>query len=139
MAKILARVGINALHPVVWEELPKRWKVGDTVEISVSMPRNIKLHRKAFALLNLLHKHTDYPSIDALRQAMTIGAGYVDMVVDPMTGEVCMVPKSWSFSEMDDLAFADLYKKLVLVALKLVPGSQHSDWENAEEQIALGF
>jgi len=139
MAKILARVGLNALHPLAWEELPKRWKVGDTIEISVSMPRNIRLHRKAFALLNLLYPHTEYPSLDALRQAMTIGAGYVEMVVNPLTGEVCYIPKSWSFREMDDAEFGDLYNALVNVALRLVPGSSRTDWENAEEQIARGF
>jgi len=139
MAKILARVGLNALHPLSWEELPKRWKVGDTIEISVSMPRNIKLHRKAFALLNLLYPHTEYPSIDMLRQAMSIGAGYVDLVPNALTGEVSYVPKSWAFSELDDLGFSELYNALVNVALKLVPGSSRSDWENAEEQIARGF
>jgi hypothetical protein len=59
------------------------------------------------------------------------------MVINPMNGEVSMIPKSWSFASMDDVEFADLYQSLVNVALKIVPGSTRDDWEQAEYEIAM--
>jgi hypothetical protein len=135
MAEIMLRRTINGLAPM--QDLPTAWKVGDSLLCTVRKPRNVKFHRKAFALLAIVHRHADYPSIEALRQSMTIGAGYVDMVINPMNGETSMIPKSWSFSSMDDVEFADLYQSLVNVALKIVPGSTRDDWEQAEYEIAM--
>lgn len=106
------------------------------VRADIVVPRNMGLHRKAFALLNLLYPHTNYPTMERLRAAMTIGAGFVDETVDPYTGNVVWFPKSWAFDSMDDLEFRELYSRLVDVALRLVPGSRRDDWEDAEQQIA---
>jgi len=114
------------------------WKLNDILRADVIKPRNGGLHRKAFALLNVLHPHTDYDSIETLRQAMTLGAGYVDTVVNPMTGEASFVPRSWSFKGMEDMEFETFYNRLIDVALKLVAGSTRANWEAAEREI-IGF
>jgi len=98
-------------------------------------PRNIGLHRKAFVLLHKVFPHTDYPTIDRLRAAMTIGAGYVDECVDPYTGEVIWFPRSWAFDKMDDVEFQELYSRLIDVAIKIVPNSNRWDWEAAVDEI----
>jgi hypothetical protein len=98
-------------------------------------PRNIGLHRKAFVLLHKVFPHTNYPTLDRLRAAMTIGAGFVDETVDPYSGEILWYPKSWAFDAMDDVEFQDLYSRLIDVALKIVPDSRRSDWEAAVEDI----
>jgi hypothetical protein len=114
------------------------WKLGDILRADIVKPRNGGLHRKAFSLLKVLHPHTDYASIETLRQAMTLGAGYVDTVVNPMTGNASFVPRSWSFKGMDDMEFEAFYNRLIDVALKLLPGSTRDDWEAAEREI-IGF
>jgi hypothetical protein len=80
--------------------------------------------------------HTNYPNVEILRKAMTIGAGFVDEVVDPFTGEITWQAKSWEFASMDDLEFKELYSRMVDVAMKLVGGSKREDWEEAEQDIA---
>lgn len=116
--------GFDALRP----EIELR---ADVVE-----PRNPGLHRKAFVLLNKVFPHTNYPSVERLRAAMTIGAGFVHDIVDPYTGEVHWIPKSWEFAAMDDIEFRELYNRLVDVALALVAGSKREDWQDAEMDIA---
>lgn len=101
----------------------------------IVQPRNGGLHRKAFALLKIVWPHTNYPTQEALRAAMTIGAGFVDETVDVATGKVILYPKSWSFTDMDDIEFQELYNRLVDVALKIVPDSRREDWEQAVDQI----
>lgn len=101
----------------------------------IVVPRNGRLHRKAFALLKIVFPHTNYPTMERLRAAMTIGAGFVDETIDPYTGEVLWYPKSWAFDQMDDLEFKELYDRLVDVALKIVPNSRRKDWEDAVDQI----
>lgn len=118
------------------EALPQTWKIGDTLRAEVKKPRNGRLHRKAFVLLDVVYPHTEYTSKEMLRKAMTIGAGFVEEIINPMTGEVGLVAKSWSFEAMDDFAFRELYSALIGVAIKLVEGSTREDWLNAIEEIA---
>lgn len=101
----------------------------------VVAPRNPGLHRKAFVLLNLVWPHTNYPTVERLRAAMTIGAGFVDEAVDCYTGKVIWYPKSWSFENLDDVEFQELYNRLIDVALKIVPNSKRPDWEAAVDHI----
>lgn len=105
------------------------------LRVDTVVPRNPGLHRKAFALLNVVFPHTNYPTMDRLRAAMTIGAGFVDETIDPSTGNVVWFPRSWSFENMDDTEFKELYNRLVDVALKIVPNSKREDWEQAVDQI----
>lgn len=99
------------------------------------VPRNPRLHRKAFVLLNVVHPHTNYPTIERLRASMTIGAGFVDEAIDPYTGKAVWYPKSWAFDSMDDVEFQELYSRLIDVAIRIVPDSKRDDWEQAVDQI----
>ncbi len=137
MTDIFLKRTISGMAPMDLDDMPKTWKVGDLLLCTVRKPRNVKLHRKAFVLLKLVWPHTEYPNMEILRQSMTIGAGFVDTLVNPLTGEVSLVPKSWAFANMGDEEFNELYSRLVDVALKLVPGSSRDDWEQAEYEIAM--
>lgn len=119
---------------VAEEELAKLPN-GKVLRADIVAPRNMGLHRKAFVLLSKVYPHTNYPSMERLRSAMTIGAGYVDETVDPYTGEVVWYPKSWAFDKMDDVEFGELYSRLIDVALKVVPNSRRADWEQAVDEI----
>ena len=135
----LRRIG-NALHPAAeggeQNTFARTWKDGDLLLCEVKKPRSLPLHRKAFILLSVVYPHTNYPSQEALRMAMTIGAGYVEPHINPMTGETVLVPRSWKFEKMDDLTFTKLYEGMIGVALQLVPNSTRDDWWHAVEDIA---
>lgn len=136
MATIWVRRTPQGFVALDHEALPKTWKIGETLRAEVVKPRNGKLHRKAFILLDVVYPHTEYPSKDILRKAMTIGAGFVEEIINPLTGEVALIAKSWRFDSMDDLEFQHLYAALIGVALKLVEGSSRQDWFEAVEEIA---
>lgn len=135
MADLWLRRTPAGFVPLDAEDMLPSWKIGDTLFASIKRPRNGKLHRKAFVLLNMVFPHTEYPSKDALRAALTIGAGFVETVINPMTGEVCYTPRSWQFSHMDDDEFRELYNRMIDVALKIVPNSSRDDWEQAVDDL----
>jgi len=108
---------------------------GVDLRADVVQPRNSKHHRKAFVLLAKVLPHTNYPNQELLRKAMTIGAGYIESVIDPGTGEVVWTPKSWAFENMDQIEFNDLYNRLIDVALMIVPKSKREDWEAVVDEI----
>lgn len=125
--------GFAAIDP---DDMPKGWGIGDQLLATIRKPRNAKLHRKAFVLLDVVWPHTEYPSKDFLRKAMTIGAGFVDEIINPMTGEVAWSAKSWRFDSMSDDEFTELYGRMIDVAIKIIPNSTRNDWESAVAEIA---
>ena len=135
MSDIWLRRTVSGFAAIDHDDILPSWKVGDELMASIRKPRNAKLHRKAFVLLDQVWPHTEYPTKELLRSAMTIGAGFVELVANPLTGEVSYVPKSWSFSAMDDGEFRELYQRLIDVALKIVPHSSRDDWEAAVDEI----
>ena len=137
MADILIRRTPSGFVAVYPEDMP-RWPVGGELLATIRLPRNIHLHRKAFALLKALHPHVmdRYPSQEGLRKALTIGAGYVDDVLDVKTGELHLQAKSWAFSGMGDEEFQLLYSAMVGLAIDMVAGTNADDWESAVMEIA---
>jgi hypothetical protein len=114
----------------------EKLRPGVDLRADVVQPRNPGLHRKAFALLNLVWPHTNYPTVDILRKTMTIGAGFVDELINPMTGEVSLQAKSWEFAQMDNIEFEELFNRLVDVAIRLLGKSSRDDWPELEQEIA---
>jgi hypothetical protein len=134
MAIIYLRRTVSGLA-VADGDLLEGWKLGDVLRADIVKPRNGGLHRKAFALVKLIYPHTDYGSLKALRDAMTVGAGYVDIVVNPMTGEAGWTPRSWEFTNMDNIEFEALFNRLVDVAMKLLGKSTREDRDELERHI----
>ena len=85
--------------------------LNEVIEIEYKKPRNYKFHRKYFALIKLAYENqSDYFNLNDLRRDLTITAGYYDEVVNRVTGEVYKMPKSISFSAMDETEFSELYE-----------------------------
>ncbi len=135
MTAVWLRRTVGGVAPFDHADLPDNWKVGDALLADIRKPRNGKLHRKAFVLIDKVWPHTEYTNKEALRKAMTIAAEFVEPIVNPLTGEVSLAPKSWEFSSMDDLEFSELYSRLIDVALVIVPNSTRDDWEQAVDDI----
>jgi hypothetical protein len=107
-----------------------RIKVGEVVQVKMIKPRNLKYHRKFFALLNIGFDAWEPPkaeykgiqagkSFNRFRADVIVQAGYYD-VVSNINGDVRVEPKSISFGSMDDIEFEALYNSVVNVILQRV-------------------
>lgn len=116
-------------------EYIKKLKVGEAVEVEVKRPRNIKFHKKYWALLNIVYSNQEmYNNIDHLRHDLTIAAGFYDLRTT-MHGEVLKWPKSISFSSMDQSEFEELYSR----TLDVIVQNFNFDREDIAQEIEQYF
>ena len=87
--------------------------LGKEVKVSISQPRNIRFHKKYFALLAVGRDmaDTNYNS-EQFRAYVTVGAGYCEFLTDK-EGGVVAIPKSISFAAMSEDEFERLYQDTV--------------------------
>jgi hypothetical protein len=106
--------GLVPLDDNDWE-VKKRLRLGSDVKVHVTMPRNIKFHRKFFALLSIVldnlpekvQNELHIYSIETLLAAIKIDLGYYDTV--KVTGKYVVRLRSISFGKMDEAAFEKFY------------------------------
>lgn len=114
-------------------ELLKTIKRGDIVEVDIKRKRNVKFHKKYFALLNLVYQNQDrYNNIEHLRRDLTIEAGYYDVRYN-LHGVEIYEPKSISFSSMDETEFNDYYSKVLDVVVVFLGSTREEILENIEQ------
>lgn len=101
-----------------------RFKVGEVYEIEYKKPRNIKYHRKYFALLNLVYSNQEYfEDFESFREYIIIKSGYYIKTVTAK-GEFFKA-KSISFASMDNIAFEKLFDStLDVVIAEFIPISK---------------
>ena len=108
--KVITQVVPGGLRAVSAMEADKLDDLmGREVMALVSQPRNIHFHRKYFALLGAARSMIDEDyTLNQFRALCTVGAGYCDFIA----GEDGMVavPKSISFSNMDETEFGRVYQ-----------------------------
>lgn len=130
MAKIAyVRRTMNGLKPAdansegVINELP----IGQTLKVTITQPRNVAHHRKFFAMLNIIYENqSHYQSLDELLYAVKMKLGYVIPVT--IKGQQGFMPKSISFTSMDQSAFSEFYERTVdFVATEIIPGLDEND------------
>ena len=108
-------------------EVAKKVKPGETVKGSITRPRNMKFHKKFFALLNLgFENQEQYEDFESFRAVVTMKAGFYKYITTEK-GYIYL-PKSISFSKMEDFEFAELYDKVLDVLLKML-GTNKEDLE----------
>lgn len=114
------------------KEKLKRFKAGEPFMADVTKPRNLRFHRKAFALFNMVFENQEtYGSLDHLREDLTIEAGYYDTATN-IHGEVVKRAKSISFAAMDDLEFGEYYKKIIDVICRYFHFDKQDILDNIE-------
>lgn len=92
----------------------RKIKLGRIVRCEVTAPRNIKHHRKFFALLNTVWEATgDWASADDLLIELKFNLGITRELVIRKTGEVVKIVGSISFASMDQDAFDTFYERAV--------------------------
>jgi hypothetical protein len=75
-------------------------KSGETYKYIVTKPRNIKHHRKLFALFNLVYENQEqFKHLEDLRNELTKEAGYFEEYIT-LQGELIRKAKSISFIKL---------------------------------------
>lgn len=96
----------------------KKIKVGEPLEYEFKKLRNIRFHRKLFALLNMIFENQElYKNIDHLRKDLTIEAGFYDLRVN-IHGEEIKEAKSISFASMSADEFDEYYNAVLDTVVK---------------------
>lgn len=114
------------------KERLKKFKAGEPFMAEVTKPRNLKFHKKAFALFNMLFQNQEvYTSLEDLRHDLTIEAGYFNEGVN-IHGEVVKRVKSISFAAMDDTAFSEYYDAILATIVRYFNFDKESILENIE-------
>ena len=96
------------------DELPgwKRIKPGDIIEVEYVRPRSQQFHKLFWALLKLVADNQEQYGMDEILDVVKIGVGHTRVIAMP--GDfVFRVPKSISFSSMDDDEFAAFFRSAV--------------------------
>jgi len=112
--KILVVKNHRGLVPVYDSdyELYAKIPMNEEFEIEYTKKRNLKFHKKIFALYKLAFENqSDYRSLDDMRRDISIVSGFYDEVVNKISGEVIQIAKSISFAKMDETEFSELYEK----------------------------
>ena len=106
----------------------QKLSIGSDIFAEFKPRRNMKFHKKYFALLNaviLNQKH--FKSVDNLHEAVKYRAGYCETIFG-LNGESFIKTKSISFHTMDGMEFESFYSVAIDVCIELTD-------EEAVEQI----
>lgn len=107
----------------------KSYKIGDTFRASVVKPRNLRNHRRWWALCNLIYQNSDqYKSVDQVHDHLKILAGHCTQIVSKSTGEVYLVAESISFGKLDEAQFQEVFQRAVIAVTEhIIPGIDTDD------------
>jgi hypothetical protein len=115
------------------KERLKKFKAGEPFMAEVTKPRNLRFHKKAFALFNMVFENQEvYTNLDDLRYDLTIEAGYFIKGLN-IHGEVVKRAKSISFAAMDDLAFGEYYEAIIKTIVKYFNFDRQDIIDNVEQ------
>lgn len=136
MTTVLLRKRLGgALDPIddCGRDVLAKFGAGTVLKAEITKPRNIKFHRKYFAMLNLIFQNQDhYKSLDDLLDVCKLRIGHV-RTIETRHG-IERVPASISFAKMDDIAFEDIYERTFQWAVtEVIPGLQRQDLDSEVE------
>ncbi len=101
------------------KEVFNKMPLNEPFEIEYTKRRNIKFHRKFFALLKLAYENqSDYRFIEDMRRDLLIVSGNYDEQVCKITGEIYKKAHSINFSNMDELQFSEVYTSVKNIICK---------------------
>jgi hypothetical protein len=97
----------------------KKLKIGEEYQAEIKQPRNIRFHNLYFALINCTWEYLNERQVEffngnkeVFRKSLEVAAGHCDKVFSFRLKEWVDVPKSVSFSSMDEHEFRDLYDRV---------------------------
>ncbi len=106
---------------------------------SIRQPRNVRHHRKYFALMQAVFPHqTMYPTFKKFRSKLEEGLGHGEYHVDGR-GEQYFENESISFAKMDQTEFEEFYDRAVTFILeRILPLVSRDDLEREVLEILEG-
>jgi len=119
---------------------------GKTYKCEFSSPRNIRFHRRYFALLDVLFNIFDPEPVshkgevaiknrERFRKDIAIATGHYELVVS-IKGECKAEAKSISFASMDETKFSELYSRTIDYGLlRIAKGKTKEEIDNWVAQI----
>jgi len=97
--KALAKVPIGSLVTREWRKV-----------------RNSKHHRMRFAWVPEIFAAVEHLGLfgnaELLRAHLTLQTEFVHVIVNPSTGEVSRIPRSWAYSSLDENEFVEMAKQI---------------------------
>jgi len=103
-------------------------------EIKYTKKRNVRFHRKFFALLKIAYENqSDYRLMEDLRRDLIITSGHYDENINAITGEVYKIAKSISFHNMDETEFSLIYEDVKNVIVRWL-GISNENLDNEIQQ-----
>lgn len=95
-----------------WRKAVESLAPGETLRFQWWMPRSPKHHGLFFAKVSALHlMQEQFEDVDRLRQWLTVGAGYCDLVPGPK-GHMVAMPQSIAWHRLDEAAFCEVHAKV---------------------------
>ena len=103
---------------------------GEYLTAKLTRPRNVKHHRKFFALLKIVFEAQDrYPTTNHLLHAIKIGVKHYDLV-HLTKNHTVIETRSISFASMAQDEFEEFYDKVVnLIVTQILPGVDSAELE----------
>ena len=107
-------------------EAKKKLKLGQTYSVEVKVVRNVDFHRKYFALIAYAwevlteQEIANFKTKENFRKYLEIAAGHCDVLYHPRLQEFVEIPRSISFSSMDNASFSDLYRRVKDVIFSII-------------------
>lgn len=110
--------GLKPCYDDDYEE-KKKLKIGEIYKAKITIPRNIKHHRKFFAMLKTCWEYQSEErrakmfqnSFDLFRQTVLLAAGISNRIWDVNAKRFIDIPKSISFSNMTQTEFDEVYNR----------------------------
>lgn len=107
-------------------------KIGEIYEVDVKRPRNIKFHRKFFALVNIYFENQSrFQDIKNARAFLTVKAGHCT-VLETELG-IVKIPDSISFAKMDEIEFSSFYNRFLDAVVEELGGNEDDKQAIIEE------
>ena len=121
-ARAFVRLG-NRLAPsdIMSDEFLASIPQGKEVLVKIRRARNVKHHRKLFALLNKVKDNSDrWPSVEVLLDELKLATGLAEVRVSLLNGKPYAVPASISFASMAQDKFAAWYDQALVIAARAI-------------------
>lgn len=111
----------------------KKLKVGQSYKAKITKPRNLKFHRKFFALVTMVYYNQEvYDNCDRLRKDLTIAAGFYNDWID-FNGKTQIEAQSINFGAMNQETFDIMYDRVIDVIVKIYQFDKQDIIDNIEE------
>lgn len=127
-------LGLQAYSDEDYEEL-KKIKVGAVIKAKIVQPRNVKFHRKFFAMVNAAwdclteQQRVNLRSKDTFREQLLIISGFSEPLYDINGQKFLERAKSISFAKMDEPAFVEVYNRVFDTILTILVANGVSEDE----------